>query len=253
MHNIDLNYVRKGGGNDITIIFLHYFGGSSKTWSAVTDELSENYHCVSIDLCGFGHSPTTSWEVSVHEHAQYVRDLIKDLKIDRYVLVGHSMGGKIALYMAAKQAADIISLILVAPSPPTPEPMTEADRQKMLDTFGNKPAIEELVKRISITPLSEFVFESVVNEHLQISEMGWTSWLDKGSKEDISSVMPSIVADVLVVSGSMDPNFSSSFLHQEFITYFPAANFKEIEKSGHLIPIEYPVELADMIRDFIES
>ncbi|GLU55471.1 alpha/beta fold hydrolase [Dyadobacter frigoris] len=253
MHNIDLNYVRKGGGNDITIVFLHYFGGSSNSWSAVTDSLADDFHCVSIDLCGFGHSPTTAWEVSVHEHAQYVTDLIKDLKIDRYVLVGHSMGGKIALYIAAKKTLDVTSLILVAPSPPTPEPMTETYRQKMLESYGNKLAIEELIGKITAKPLPEFLFESAVREHLQISEMGWVSWLEKGSREDISSFMPIVNSNLLVISGSKDPNFSSSYLRKEFTKYFPSATFKEIRNSGHLIPVEYPAELADLIQDFVKS
>lgn len=251
MHNIDLNYTRKGGGNSKTLVFLHYFGGSSQTWSMVTDALADDFHCIAIDLCGFGNSSTTVWEVSVHEHAEYVTNLLKDLEVEEYVLIGHSMGGKVAAYLASKQS-NINALILVAPSPPTPEPMKDAKRQEMLDTFGNRTLIEELIHKITAKPLSEPLFEKTVLEHLQISEMGWTSWLEKGSREDISSRMNLITIPVTVISGSKDPNFSTQFLKEEFSQYFPEATFIEIKGSGHIIPLEAPTELADLIQEICE-
>ncbi|MBE9462647.1 alpha/beta fold hydrolase [Dyadobacter subterraneus] len=251
MHNIDLNYARKGGGNTTTLVFLHYFGGSAQTWSMVTDQLADDFHCVAIDLCGFGNSPTTVWEVSVHEHAEYVANLLKELEIENYILIGHSMGGKIAAYLASKQT-NINALILVAPSPPTPEPMDDDKRQEMLDTFDNRPAIEELVHKITAGDLSEPLFEKTVREHLQISEMGWTSWIEKGSREDISSRMSYINIPVTVISGSQDPNFSTSVLKAEFSKYFPEAVFIEIEGAGHLIPVETSEKLADLINEICQ-
>ena len=251
MHNIDLNYTRKGGGNSKTLVFLHYFGGSSQTWSMVTDALADDFHCVAIDLGGFGNSPTTVWEVSVHEHAEYVVNLLKELEIVDYTLIGHSMGGKIAAYIASKQT-NVNALILVAPSPPTPEPMDDTKRQEMLDMFGDRAAIEALIHKITAKPLSEPLFEKTVLEHLQISEMGWTSWLEKGSREDISVKMADITIPVTVISGSKDPNFSTKFLKNEFSQYFPEATFIEIKGSGHIIPLETPSELADLIQAICE-
>lgn len=251
MHNIDLNYIRKGGGNSKTLVFLHYFGGSSQTWSIVTDALADDFHCVAIDLCGFGNSATTVWEVSVHEHAEYVANLLKDLEVEDYVLIGHSMGGKIAAYLASKNPK-ISALILVAPSPPTPEPMEDTKRQEMMDMFGDRTAIEELIHKITAKPLSETLFEKTVLEHLQISEMGWTSWLEKGSREDISQRMNLITIPVTVISGSKDPNFSTKFLKKEFSQYFPEATFIEVKGSGHLIPLETATELADLIQEICE-
>lgn len=248
MHNIDLNYSRKGGGNSKTLVFLHYFGGSSQTWSMVTDALADDFHCIAIDLGGFGNSPTTVWEVSVHEHAEYVINLLKELEIEDYTLIGHSMGGKIAAYLASKKS-DVNALILVAPSPPTPEPMDDEKRQEMLDMFGKRSAIEELIHKITAKPLPELLFEKTVLEHLKISEMGWTSWLEKGSREDISERMSNITIPVTVISGSKDPNFSTEFLKKEFTNYFPEAIFIEVQESGHIIPLEASGELADLIQD----
>ncbi|MEJ7674662.1 MAG: alpha/beta fold hydrolase [Chitinophagaceae bacterium] len=57
-NNATLNFVETGKGNT-TLVFLHYFGGSSKSWNGVIEQLKESFHCIAIDLRGFGDSPAT--------------------------------------------------------------------------------------------------------------------------------------------------------------------------------------------------
>ena len=58
-NNDTLSFVETGKGK-ITLVFLHYFGGSYKTWAKVIKELSNDYRCIAIDLPGFGDSQITS-------------------------------------------------------------------------------------------------------------------------------------------------------------------------------------------------
>lgn len=100
-----------------TLVFLHYFGGSTRAWTEVVEQLADDYHCVAPDLRGFGASDASPENFAVKDYADDVADLISTLEIGNSALVGHSMGGKIALALAARNPKGLQSLILLAPSP----------------------------------------------------------------------------------------------------------------------------------------
>jgi len=248
-NNNSLNFIATGKGNT-TLVFLHYFGGSSKSWNGVIEQLKESFHCIAIDLRGFGDSPQPFEQLSVNDNANDVIDLILTLQLKQFVLIGHSMGGKIALDVASQKPLGLTSMILIAPSPPTPEPSNDKDRIDLIFAFGNRRLIENLIKRITAKPLSKKVFEDAVETNLQTSHIAWNGWIEKGSREDISVLMPAIDVPVLIISGEFDPNFSTEFLNEEFCKYPPAACFEEIE-GGHLLPVEVPSEVAKFIEKFV--
>lgn len=124
------NFIESGAG-ETALVYLHYFGGSSNTWSQVIDKLNDDFHCIAIDLQGFGASQSSGKELSVSGNAQSVADVIETLQLKKYVLIGHSMGGKIALSLASRKAFGLEKLILIAPSPATPEPMNIKERAQL--------------------------------------------------------------------------------------------------------------------------
>ena len=120
------------GNKGEALVFLHYFGGSARSWKWVTEQLSDNYRCFAINLPGFG-GTTPLQKSTIQGHADFVQRELKALGVDTYTLVGHSMGGKIAIQVAANAPKGTIKqLVLIAPSPPTTEPMPEDEKERML-------------------------------------------------------------------------------------------------------------------------
>jgi pimeloyl-ACP methyl ester carboxylesterase len=113
-----------------SLVFLHYFGGSSQAWTEVIEKLARDFHCVAPDLRGFGASDEPAENLALEDYADDVECLISTLALENFVLIGHSMGGKIALAFAARNPKNLRSLILLAPSPPTPEPIKDETRAK---------------------------------------------------------------------------------------------------------------------------
>lgn len=245
-----LHFTEAGNG-DVTLIFLHYFGGSANTWHKVIDQLHAQFRCIAIDLPGFGDSQGDFTTLSVNFCATEVAQVIKISGVKQYVLVGHSMGGKIALALASMQLPGLLSIILVAPSPPTPEPMTDHARTQLLNAYGNRQALEKLINTITATPLAKPEMESAIIDHLKISRQSWNWWIQLGSRENISSQLSAITVPVLIVSGGFDPNFSGSFLQKEIRPWLPSAKFEEILNVGHLLPLEASLNLAQLIRNFL--
>jgi pimeloyl-ACP methyl ester carboxylesterase len=111
----DLHIEDQGSGSP-ALVFLHYFAGSSRSWIHVADGLSNASRCVRLNVPGFGRSPPLS-TYSVSEVAQVVAAVIARLRLESYVLIGHSMGGKLAMACATMKPPGLAGLVLVAPSP----------------------------------------------------------------------------------------------------------------------------------------
>ncbi|MGI8494681.1 MAG: alpha/beta fold hydrolase [Pyrinomonadaceae bacterium] len=156
-----------------SLVFLHYFGGSSRARTEVIEELAKDYHCVAPDLHGFGASDALHKNCAVKDYADDVADLISILTLENYVLIGHSMGGKIALALAARKPKNLWSLILFAPSPPTPEPIQEDEREKQLASHGNRCVATETVCQAAGGRLTGEVFARAIDDNLRTSCSAW--------------------------------------------------------------------------------
>jgi pimeloyl-ACP methyl ester carboxylesterase len=128
-------HVKDQGAGSPALVFLHYFAGSLRSWVHVAGDLSRTYRCLRIDLPGFGRSPPLP-AFSVDAVAGMIAQHIAGRYLGTYVLVGHSMGGKLALACAADPPPDLAGVVLVAPSPPTPEPMDEKERARLRSRGG---------------------------------------------------------------------------------------------------------------------
>jgi pimeloyl-ACP methyl ester carboxylesterase len=118
------------------LVLLHFLGGSLREWDEVVALLGDSFQTLALDLPGFGSSAAITG-YTVAEMADAVQATIAAAGLSRYVLVGHSMGGKVAAVIARRmedsQSAALAGLILVAASPPGPEPMEDAKRAAMID------------------------------------------------------------------------------------------------------------------------
>jgi pimeloyl-ACP methyl ester carboxylesterase len=89
-------HVRDVGGNRPALVFLHYWGGTGRTWDLVIQEVAGRHRCVAPDLRGWGKSDKKADSHDLHTQAEDVAAIIASLGLSQYILVGHSMGGKIA-------------------------------------------------------------------------------------------------------------------------------------------------------------
>lgn len=181
------------------------------------------------------------------DYANDIAALTSAFGIKPYVMVGHSMGGKIALSLAARRPPGLHSLILLAPSPPTPEPTGDAERTWLLSTHAQRAAAEETVRKVTARPLSGRVFAQAVEDSLRSSLPAWNAWLLYGSREDISLQTPFIDVPVLVAAGEADPVLPGELLQREVLARLPSGQMIVLPESGHLSPLEVPALVAGLI------
>lgn len=100
-----LYYEQQGSKHNPTLVFLHGFLGNGLDWQTTIKQLTADFHCVSIDLPGHGHSTTIdlSLEKGFDSCHRLIRFCLNELNIHSFVFVGYSLGGRIALDYARSQ------------------------------------------------------------------------------------------------------------------------------------------------------
>jgi pimeloyl-ACP methyl ester carboxylesterase len=158
------------------------------------------------------------------------------------------MGGKIALAIAARAPVGLQGLILLAPSPPTPEPISDADRAQLMASWGDHDAMRAIVDKIVVRPLSGREREQQVADMLAASKEAWEAWLEQGSRENIAASLDNIVVPVTVVAGSGDQNITTAVLCREVFQHLRMSTLEIVPNAGHLLPIEARDEVVAIIQ-----
>lgn len=240
-------HVAAGGAGGPAVVCLHYFAGSGLEWDAVAARLAGEYHCVAPDLRGHGDSAALPDAYAVADGADDVAGVVAALGITDYALVGHSMGGKLALALAARRPPGLRALVLVAPSPPTPEPIPDAERARLLASHGDRRAAEETADAIVARPLPPAPRARVVADNLRTSPAAWRAWLARGSREDVSALASHITVPTLVVAGTADRTIPEALLAREVVPRVAGARLAVVPGAGHLVPLEAPEALAGLV------
>ena len=242
-------HLEEQDGGSPAFVFLHYFAGSLRSWTHVAGDLSSS-RCLRIDIPGFGRS-TPLPAYSVQRVAQAVAASIAGLRLDNYVLAGHSMGGKLALACAAVNPPGLAGLVLVAPSPPSPEPMAEKERDHLLATHGDRSSAKQTIRTITRRAILPEDVETCIEDNLLTSPEAWRWWLAQGSREDITAQAGRIACPVLVLGGSDDPVIPPHVIATAVMPLIDDATHVEIAGAGHLLPLEAAPEVVMAIRSFV--
>lgn len=238
-------------GNDgEVLVFLHYFGGSAESWKWVTDKLSDKYLCVALNLPGFGGSPAMG-NPTIEGFAEYVQKELDSLGITTYTLIGHSMGGKIAMQIAINDSkAFVRQLILVAPSPPTTEPLSDDEKKHMLNHPNLKEA-ERSVDRAIKQPLTEQQYKLAIETQLISDETTWRWWILQGMKHSIAEKAKLLELPITVLASEDDPVMTSDVINQRVMPVLKKAKLITTRQVGHLSPLEAPEWIAAQIRNIV--
>jgi 2-succinyl-6-hydroxy-2,4-cyclohexadiene-1-carboxylate synthase len=93
------------------LVMLHGFLGSQADWQSIIAHLTEHFYCVCVDLPGHGNSPAMSLPTPGFEQiVEHIQTAIDSLSIEKYHLLGYSLGGRIALHLARDHADKLLSL-----------------------------------------------------------------------------------------------------------------------------------------------
>ena len=135
-----------------TVVFLHGFTHTGRSWHPVIAALGERYTSVADDIRGHGDA---SERVPVSLEA-VIDDVVAAAGPERYTLVGYSMGGRIALHVALAAGDRVERLVLIGASPGIADPAQRDDRRRADEQLADeieRSSIEEFARRWAQTPV----------------------------------------------------------------------------------------------------
>lgn len=249
--------------HDCTIFFLPGLGFGAASAAPFAAALGDRFRVVGIDPPGHGHAPDAA-SGSVHALADAALAMVEaEADGGPWLLVAHSMGGKVAALMAARALSGhaavfgLAGAVLLAPSPPTAEPMDDDKRALMLSWAENGPLSEiharEFVAQNVATPLASAAEQDAVAQVRQMSPLAWKRWLNDGSREDVSAAVGVIDLPVVVMAGEDDDDLGASAQPGLLDAVYPRARFASLAATGHLLPYERADDVAGEIARFWES
>ncbi len=243
------------------LFFIHYLGGSARAWADVERRLEGQARCIPIDMPGFGEDDSNTGH-SVTEMADVLASAIRTEAPRGYTLVGHSMGAKIVAVVARRAEdgeaglAGLERIVLLAGSPPSPEPMDEKQRATMLGWFGSGDAASReeahgFINQNVSEKLHPDRQEQAVGDVLGAQRTGWRAWLEGGSQEDWSERVGVLQTPTLILAGENDVHLGPEGQRKFSLPHYANGRLVTLPGAKHLLPYECPDEVARLIAEHV--
>jgi len=231
--------------NRPAIIAVHGAGGGAWLWRKLRDALADKASLLAVDLPGHGDSEGEGAS-SVAEYSETVREISKNLSLEKPFVMGHSMGGAVAMDWAVKHPEEPGGLLLVATGARLR--VLEAILDSILRDYDGY--IEGQLRMAFASPPAEDVAEMLRQGSKKVDPRVAHTDFKACDAFDLMEDIPKINAKTLVLCGDKDimtPPKYGQFLAKNI----PGAKLATIENSGHMIPLEKPVEAAAAIASML--
>ncbi|MFC5409702.1 alpha/beta fold hydrolase [Larkinella bovis] len=237
--------------NKPVIVLLHGHGVNASIWDALQASLSGDYSVVKPDFSAQTHHET------IEAYAEDLFSQLRAAEVQACVLVGHSMGGYIALAFAEQHPDLVRGLVLLNSTAFADTDEKKQARQKTVESLqekGTAPFIEQTVPKMFGERFGQNRADEVQKYVSQFSTLP-TEALIAGVKSiaarpDRVAVLQKATFPVLLIAGQQDQlvPFDKS---QELFDQVPQAETVVLKNAGHLGVIESPEEVTKAIQDFI--
>ena len=240
------------------MVMLHGFSGSKENWLRLAQQLGAEYRVVAPDLLAHGENERDlQGSYHIADQVHFVHALMTELKIDKFHLVGNSMGGAITSLYAARYPDQVESITLISPAgvhavpskmdemlgegsnPLIPE--TEEDFYKLLDFVMSEPPF--IPAAIAKAEAEVSVARAEINKKIFIDIR---SDLELGLDKEFGNIK----APALIIWGDQDKaiNVENIDRYAELVSN---ARKEVLEGIGHVAMIEVPGYTADLMKDFL--
>lgn len=246
----DVIEYRKVGDGDQVVLFLHGWMVSGKVWDWVHETLALGNACFVVpDQRGTGgsHKPETGYAIS--DYADDALSLMDGLGVERFAIVGHSMGGQTAQYIAAHHPARVRALALINPVPaggvPLPDDVVTMFRGSGVTRAAQAGILDAATKQLDAS-IKEALVADAANVSTACIEQAFDAWVAGG----FADVLSKIIAPTLVLATD-DPFLSPEILREYVTTPIQGARQAYLPGPGHYPLAERPAETTAILEAFL--
>jgi len=241
-------------GTGPIVVFLHGFTQTGTSWHRITDDLSRDFTCLTIDLPGHGGSP--DGRRSLTETADDVARVIGSFETPA-IVVGYSMGARVALHVALAHPRLVRALVLVSGTAGITDDAERTARKASDDTLADR--IESIGTETFLTEwLAQPMFASLPHDTASIAERlvntptGLADSLrhaGTGNQSPLWLRLHEITMPTLVATGDLDRKFTE--LGEQLAAGIALATHERVEGAGHTLHLEKPDTFIAMLRRWL--
>ena len=251
--NINVSFTDQGKGK--AVVFLHGFLENQLIWKHFSAQLSKTHRVITIDLLGHGNTDCLSYVHTMEEMAEAVQVVLHHLKIRKYFLVGHSLGGYVSLALTEVQPDNIRGLVLFHSTAKADSVAKKKDRDRAIKVVKRNTTIfiKEAIPNLFNTQYKPYKrgIAIITNEALKMSKQGVVAALE-GMKIrlDREIILKFAPYPVLYIIGKED----NILPYQDLIAQVQIAdqgNYILLDKVGHMGFIEAKEETYKAIKQFV--
>jgi len=248
---VELHYEEHGQG--LPVILIHGYPLDHTIWKPVVNQLKDHARLIVPDLRGYGASPSPDGDWSIRQMADELHSLINHLGIDRAILVGHSMGGYVALAFAHAYPSHVAGLGLIATQAAADSPEKRQSRYIQIEEVkrrGIKAIVEPMASRL--TPRASLAEALKLLMAKTNTNTIVRSLKAMAERSDATGWLASMDIPAVVVSGTVD-----GIIHIEaaktMAQLLPRGWLVEIPEAGHMPMLEAPDTVANALCQLIEA
>lgn len=242
---------------DRCLVLLHGYLESLLVWSDFVPLLYKKVRVVTLDLPGHGISEVKGETHTMEFLADTVADAIRALGIDRCTLVGHSMGGYVALAVCERhpELLDGVVLLSSTPNPDTPEKAENRRREIALVKAGKKELLARVAPAAGFAeenrPRMKDAIEDLTEQVFITEDEGIVALLNGMiGRKDQNEMLRQTKVPVLFILGRKD-NYIPAEVAEKMVAEHPEAKVVWLEHSGHMGFLEEPEKTAEALLDFM--
>jgi pimeloyl-ACP methyl ester carboxylesterase len=259
-------HLRRAGGGRHSCLMIHGFGEGGYVWDRVLPAIASRYDAIAPDLRGHGDS---AWDAEarydVQAHIEDVVHVIRALDLHRLVLVGHSMGGEIAIHVAAQCADRVAGLVIVDFGPclnPEGIAMVRAEIEAANRVYSS---VEEyaswlskrrpLIAKEVLLSLAQCALRAHPGEGFRLKvdpaiTRSQCRQSNAASDAGLWSLLSRMAWPVLVVRGAGSAVLSRN-VAERMIEIMPYARLETVPAAGHGVILDNPKGFEAAIRPFL--
>lgn len=255
VNGVTLNYTDEGKG--IPIVFVHGFPLCCAAWNKQIDALKAGYRVIAPDLRGLGHNQATSGTTTMMQFADDLHALITHLKTEPVVMVGHSMGGYVALAFARKYPKMLRGLVLVGTKSGADTPEAAAGRRTTAEKVkagGSGVVVDAMAPKMLAPTNQDDKMAEQVRALMSPSkpESVVAALLGMAERPDSTAMLAEISVPTLVITGTDDiiiPPVES----EKLAGAIRDAKLVKIPNAGHLVPFEQPAKFNRALEGWLKG
>ena len=237
------------------VVLVHGWPNAGRVWEPFAEALLKlgDYRVFTLDLRGFGDSDKPETGYTCAGFANDVEDAIAGWGLTRYALLGHSMGGKVAQLLAARQPKGLDALLLLCPVPLIATPVPEEKKATQRGAYGDAEKTRATLAGMTPNSLPSETLEMLAADGLRCSRAAFTGWIDTMREEDFRAELPRITVPTTVYHGALDPLRTEALLLEQVVKPIAGSTLEIFPEVGHLPHLEHSAQFADRAAHFMTA